>query len=115
MVLCTLHIKPDRWAEEPVLDVVPTAVTGAGILPDEATWGEGPADSGPLLRGVRLSLRPSPSVLTIPPRAPWLLLASMPPPYIWGGELVESIVFDLLSMLAESSVSLLKKVPIVSG
>jgi hypothetical protein len=48
VVLCTLHINPDRWAEG-------VAVPAAACVLDWPILGDGPADSGPVLLGVRLS------------------------------------------------------------
>src|SRR4051794_25818362 len=51
VVLCTLHINPDKCAEGVA---VPTAGPPVWVL-GWPRFGDGPADSGPVLFGVRLS------------------------------------------------------------
>jgi hypothetical protein len=65
-----LHIKPDRWPEEepPGAGVVEPALEDLCL--DE---GEGPAEAGPVLFGVRFSCLSSPSCLEELARLVWLL------------------------------------------
>src|SRR5690242_13444884 len=80
VVRCTLHINPDRWADGVA---VPTAGPPVWGL-DWPMLGDGPADSGPVLLGVKLSFRSScPSCLEELARLLWLLfmLAS----WLWLG------------------------------
>jgi hypothetical protein len=71
VVLCTLHINPDKCADGVA---VPTAGPPVWGL-DWPRFGDGPADSGPVLFGVKLSFRSScPSCRDELARLLWLLL-----------------------------------------